>query len=534
MTASERAHNMQKVGAHAVVLGASMAGLLAARVLADFYETVTVVERDRLSDDPVNRRGVPQGRHAHALLGRGSQVLAELFPGFLDDLIAAGVPVLDYTDLSKVFTSVAGHQMVRSGGFRDIPPALVPSRPLLECLVRRRVREKANITLHDNHDVADLTTTTAGDRVTGARVRSRDGASERVLTADLVVDATGRGARTPAILDALGYGRPTEERVGVRVVYSSQLLRIPPGMLNELLVLVTPRPGRPIAMALAGNENDTWMFTVGGMVGLEPPSEPAEMLAFVEGFAPAHVLAAIGAAEPLTEVCRFRYPESRWRRYDKMRRFPDGLLVVGDAICSFNPIYGQGMTVAALQAQALRQCLQRGPNGLAHRYFRAAAKPIGVAWRFAVGGDLSLPEVEGARPLSLRLTNRYVDRLQTAAESDLAVAEQFTKVVAFVDPPSRLLQPQMMIRVAAANLRRREGRTDVSSRRAHRAGTGPRQHSNAPVAFSNNIYEVPDDSRDVRTGSAARGHIPDPARREAGGDQRNDLQRGGRHRGPES
>jgi 2-polyprenyl-6-methoxyphenol hydroxylase-like FAD-dependent oxidoreductase len=463
--AVEPAQNMPKVGAHAVVLGGSMAGLLAARVLADFYETVTVVERDRLSDDPVNRRGVPQGRHAHALLGRGSQVLAELFPGFLDDLRAAGAPVFDYTDMSKAYFSFADHPFVRSGGFRDIPPAFAPSRALLECLVRRRVREKANITLHDNHDIVDLTTNTARDRVTGARIRSRDGAGERVVTADLVVDATGRSARTPAFLDTLGYGRPAEERVGVRVAYSSQLLRIPPGTLKEFVVLVSPAPGRPIAIALAGNENDTWMFTVGGMVGLEPPSEPAEMLSFVEGLAPAHVLEAIRAAEPLTEVCQFRYPESRWRRYDKMRRFPTGLLVVGDAICSFNPIYGQGMTVAALQALALRQCLQRGANDLARRYFRAAAKPIGVAWRFATGGDLNLPEVEGPRPLSVRLANRYVDRIQAAAESDLAVAEQLTRVVAFVDPPSRLLQPHIITRVAAANLRRREGRTDDSTRR---------------------------------------------------------------------
>ncbi|MGA7050013.1 MAG: 2-polyprenyl-6-methoxyphenol hydroxylase-like oxidoreductase [Mycobacterium sp.] len=449
---------MAKLGESAIVLGASMGGLLAARVLSEFYETVTVVERDVLPDDAVNRRGVPQGRHVHALLGRGSQVLAELFPGFLDDLVAAGVPVLDYTDLSKAFSSVAGHQLVRSGGFKDIPPTFIPSRPLLECLVRRRVRETANITFLEDYDVLDLTSTGARDRVIGARVRSRGADSARVLTSDLVVDATGRGARTPAFLDALGYGRPPEIQVAVRVAYSSQLLRIPPGTLKELIVLVTPVPGRPTAIAFAGYENDTWMFTVGGMVGREPPSEPAEMLAFAEGLVPAHVLAAISAAEPLTEVCRFRYPESRWRRYDKMRRFPAGLLVLGDAICSFNPIYGQGMTVAALQAQALRQCLDRGANGLARRYFRAAAKPIGVAWRFAVGGDLNLPEVEGPRPLSLRVANRYVDLVQTATESDLVVAEQFIKVVALVDPPMRLLRPKMMIRVATANPRRRQRR----------------------------------------------------------------------------
>ena len=445
-----------------------MGGMLAARVLADFYDGVTVVERDVLPDDPANRRGVPQGRHVHALLGRGSQILAELFPGFLDELIAAGAPVLDYTDLSKGFISLAGHQVIGSGGFRDIPPLFIPSRPLLEGLVRRRLRETGNVTLLEGYDFVDLTSTAARDRVTGARIRSRDGDGERVLSADLVADATGRGARTPAFLDTLGYGRPTEDQVGVRVVYSSQLLRIPPDTLKELIVLVGAVPGRPTGMALFGYENNSWMFTVFGMAGREPPTEPAEMLAFAEGLAPAHVLAAIGAAEPLTEVCRFRYPESRWRRYDKMRRFPAGLLVLGDAICSFNPVYGQGMTVAALQAQALRQCLHRGANDLARRYFRAAAKPIGVAWRFAVGGDLNLPEVEGPRPLSLRLTNRYVDRLQTAAESDIVVAEQFTKVIAFIDPPTRLLHPKMMIRATTANRHPRQGDHAATARETAR------------------------------------------------------------------
>lgn len=447
---------MAKLGEHAVVLGASMGGLCAARVLADFYDHVTIVERDMLPDEPANRRGVPQGRHVHALLGRGSEVLAELFPGILDDLVAAGAPVLDYTDLSEAFFSIAGHQLIRSGGFKDIPPLFFPSRMLLEDLVRRRLRAMVNVTLLEGYDVADLTSTTGRDRVTGARIRSRNGAGgERVLTSDLVADATGRGARTPAFLDSLGYGRPTENEIGVRVAYSSQLLRLPPGALKELLVIVGPVPGRPTGMALFGYENDGWMFTVLGMAGHEPPTEPAEMVAFTENFAPGHVLTALRAAEPLTEVCRFRYPASRWRRYDQMRRFPAGLLVLGDAICSFNPVYGQGMTVAALEALALRRCLSHGGNSLAQNYFRAAKKPIGVAWRFAVGGDLNLPEVEGPRPLSLRMSNRYVDRIQTAAESDIIVAEQLTKVVGLVDKPARLLHPKMLVRAATAGHRQR-------------------------------------------------------------------------------
>jgi 2-polyprenyl-6-methoxyphenol hydroxylase-like FAD-dependent oxidoreductase len=446
---------MTKLGEHAVVLGASMGGLLAARVLADFYETVTVVERDVLPETSANRRGVPQGRHVHLLLGRGSQVLEELFPGFLDELVAAGAPSFD-GDMSKLYLSNGGHLFPRSGRAKDIP-FFLPSRPLLESHVRRRVRAVANVTVLDGHDVVELTSTPPRDRVTGALVRARPDGSERVLGADLVVDGMGRGARTPAFLEGLGYGRPVEDHLGMRLAYSSQLLRIPPGMLNELMVIIGPVPGRPTGMALFGNENNTWIFSIIGMVGREPPGELAEMLAFVEDFAPAHVLAAIRAGEPLAAAARYRMPSSQWRRYDKMRRFPAGLLVFGDAICSFNPVYGQGMTVAALEALALQRCLRRGENGLARRHFQATAKAVGVAWKMATGADLSLPEVEGPRPLSVRIANNYVDRVLAVAESDIVVAEQFARVISFLDPPTSLFHPALIARVATTNLRRRKG-----------------------------------------------------------------------------
>lgn len=443
-----------RIGDHAVVLGASLGGLLAARVLADFYDSVTVVERDMLPDSPEHRRGVPQGRHVHALLGRGIQVLSELFPGFETELATAGTPVFDYRDLSQAFLCGGGHQMTRTGEFRDIAPLLFPSRPLLEYIVRQRVRHIPNVTIKEGYDLVELTSTTTADRVTGARILPRDGATDRILAADLVVDSTGRGSRTPNFLERFGYGRPREEHVTVDLVYSSQLLRIPPGMLAERIVLVGPVPGRPTGMALFGYENNTWMFTVFGMAGHEPPDRLAEMVALAEGHVPAHVLAAISAATPVSEVCRFRYPRSCWRRYDKMSSFPARLLVLGDAFCSFNPIYGEGMTVAALQAQALQRCLRTGySEALKQRYFRAAAKPVKAAWRFAAGGDLALPEIEGPRPVSTRLTNRYVDAVQLAAEHDARVAEKLTKVAGFLSPPAALLYPQIVLRVLAAKLR---------------------------------------------------------------------------------
>lgn len=468
---------------NAVVLGASMGGLLSARVLADFYDTVTIVERDVLPDNsfpPAHRRGVPQGRHIHALLGCGLQVLGEFFPGFGDELLAAGTPVFDYSDLSQVYFSAGGHVLVRAGRFTNTAPLFFPSRPLVESLVRQRVHAMDNVTLLEGHGVVDLTSSPAGDRVTGARVRAHKsdrGDADQVLTADLVVDATGRGSRTPVFLETLGYPRPTEDHLDVGLVYSSQLLRIPPGMLDELAVLVGPVAGRPTGMGLFAYEKDTWMFTVFGMVGREAPGEPAEMLAFADGLAPAHVLAAIAAAAPLSDVCRFRYPQSRWRRYDKLRSFPAGLLVLGDAVCSFNPIAGQGMTVAALQAKSLRRCLRGGVKDLAQRYFRAAAKPVGVAWKFAVNADLNLPEVVGPRPLSTRLTNRYVEWVQRAAESDVVVAEQLMKVVGFLDPASRLLRPRFVSRVVTANLVPLRGVQEFARVRAAAVGFAePGQH----------------------------------------------------------
>ncbi len=449
---------MAKIGEHAIVLGASMGGLLAAKVLSDFYRTVTVVERDVLPTDVAQRRGVPQGRHVHALWPRGSQILDELFPGLLAELVGNGCITWDDGDFSKAILSFGGHPFVRTGVMRGYQPkdcAYYPSRPFLEDHVRRRIRLIPNVTLMEGHDVVELTSNADRSRVTGVLATARKGGDEQPLSADLVVDATGRGSRTPSFLERLGYGRPVEQEVVVRLVYSSQLLRIPPGAYNQVLTLVGPVAGRPTAMALFTYEHDTWMLTVVGLAGHEPPADRPGMLTFMESFTPPQVMRALRHAEPLGDVTRYRTPSSRWRRYDKMRRFPAGLLVFGDAICSFNPLYGQGMTVAALQAVALRRCLDGDANRLAVRYFRAAAKPIGVAWQLAVGGDLNMPEVEGPRPLPLRLTNKYVDRVQAAAEIDSVVAENFLKVAGFSKPPASLMYPPTMLRVATTNWRRR-------------------------------------------------------------------------------
>lgn len=453
---------MTKIGEHALVLGGSISGLFAARVLSDFYRTVTVVERDELSEDPVQRRGVPQARHVHALLSRGARTTRELFPGILDDVVADGAPIWDDGDLSRLHISYAGHPMLRTGkapgtaaDYRDLA-LYQPSRPLLECHIRRRLTAIDNVTILDGRDVADLTATADHTRVTGARVVDRATGADRELTADLVMDARGRAAHTPACLEKLGYGRPVEDRIVMHTTYVSQAMRLPPGALTEFLVIIGPEPARPTGMFVFNYENGLSIFTAHGMLGHEPPRDLAGMISYVEEFTPPHVLAALRAGEPVAPVVQHRMPCSQWRRYDKMRRFPAGLLVCGDAMCSFNPIYGQGMSVAALEAMALRDALRDGTADLSRRYFRAAAKPIGLAWNLAAGSDLTFPEVQGHRTRSMRLTNRYVERILTACESDANVHAQFFKVTGLVDPPARLFHPAFVYRVARANHRRRQ------------------------------------------------------------------------------
>lgn len=298
-----------------------------------------------------------------------------------------------------------------------------------------------------------MTPVARAGRVCGVVVRARDGGADETLEADLVVDAMGRAGRTPALLEEMGFPRPVEEGLDVRLMYSSQRLRLP--SLLRPCIVIGPVPGRPTGVALLRHEDGTMMFTVYGMAGVEPPTEFRDMVAFARDVLPDPTVAALSNGEPIGAGAVHRMPATRWRRYDKLGRFPTGLLAIGDAVCSFNPIYGQGMTVAALESRALDQTLRGGPHLLAQRYFRAVAKPVGAAWQLATGGDLSLPEVPGSRPLQVRAINWYVKHIQAAGASDHSVAAPLTRVVGLAEPPIALMRPAYVARVAAASVRRR-------------------------------------------------------------------------------
>lgn len=440
-----------RAGGDAIVIGASMAGLLAARVLSDSYDRVTVLDRDRLPDGLTeHRRAVPQGRHAHGLQLGGQVALEQLLPGLRDEALAAGAPAL--RPGVEMRFCLAGSKVARAAVGSM---GAVASRPLLEGLVRRRVRTIENVTVRDNCAVADLLS--EDGRVTGIVARDRTAGSADVASrADLVVAASGRGGRVPKWLAAMGYERPAEDRVDVDIMYSSRNLRIRAGALgDDKIVLDAAHPGRPRGIAMLIEENGTWNVTLYGYgEDHRPPTDTEGFNAFAATVADPDVAAAIAQAEPANEIATHAYPASVRRRYDKLRRFPDGLLVMGDALCSFNPIYGQGMTVATLEALALRDCLRKGDAKLAKRFFKAAAV-VDHAWKLSTGGDLALPEVEQTAPLPDRVINRYMERLVATAAHDEVVARTFYEVTGMLKPPTALLTPAMARRVLRRDALRR-------------------------------------------------------------------------------
>ncbi len=440
-----------RLGEHALVVGASVAGLLSARVLSEFYERVTVLDRDALpAGIAENRRAVPQDRQIHGMQPAGQLALEQLFPGFCAEARAAGAPPLAFG--MQMRFRVSGHLLARA----DLPgDYCLTSRVLLESLVRRRVRELPNVTLHERCDVLGLVAD--GPRIAGVRALDRaPGSQEQTLRADLVVAASGRGAKLPAWLEALGYPRPAEERVDVDVLYASRYLRLRAGALGgDRVVLDDAYPGRPRGLSAQSVEGERWIVTLSGY-GPEhhPPADPAGWMAFVATVCDREVLAAFERAEPLGDIHTHAFPAAVRRRYDRMRRRPQRLLVVGDAMCNLNPIYGQGMSVAALEALVLQRTLRAGQDRLAERFVKAAQAPVEHAWKLATDADRALPELGLRTSLVERVLNRWVGRLIAAAEHDQVLAAVFYDVTGMLVSPARLLAPSTIPRVLRGGNRR--------------------------------------------------------------------------------
>jgi 2-polyprenyl-6-methoxyphenol hydroxylase-like FAD-dependent oxidoreductase len=429
---------------HAIVLGGSIAGLLAARVLADAYERVTVVDRDDLVASGTPRRGAPQGRHIHGLLARGQQVLEQLFPGFTAELEADGAPTGDVLGDARFL--FGGHRFARTDAGLVL---LSASRPLLEHRLRARVRALPGVRFAPPSDAVGLRRSPDGRRITGVRLlRRAEASAEEVIDAGLVVDATGRGSRAPAWLLALGFGQPRVDRVQVDVAYVTRRYRLAPDSLDgDLACLHGPTPDRPRGGALARLEGDVWMLTLFGLLGDHPPKDRDGFDAFARSLHFPDIHDAVGAAEPIDGPAGYRFQANARRRYERMRQLPQGFVVMGDAICSFNPIYGQGMTVAALQALALRDHLTPDIARHSPRVVRALARTIDAPWEMTIGADLAVPGVNGRRTPRRRIAGAYITRLQAAAAHDPALARAFMRVTGLVDRPQAILRPHIALRV---------------------------------------------------------------------------------------
>ncbi|PTL76442.1 NAD(P)/FAD-dependent oxidoreductase [Vitiosangium sp. GDMCC 1.1324] len=426
---------------HAVVIGGSMAGLLAARVLADHAAQVTLVERDLLPDGPEDRKGVPQARHVHVLLTRGAQALDELFPGFLADVEAAGATRLDQTRDFRTLQFGFWKPRYESGS-----PMFCMSRPFVEHHVRERVRRLPNVRVLEQASVEGLVSSPDHAYVRGVRVQR--GGQEEQLEADLVVDASGRGTRAPKWLESLGYGAPEVSTLQVDLAYASRAYRMPAEPPDWKALTVTTAPPLLRNGVVTPIEGGRWMVTLWGYFGDHPQADPEGFDAFARSLPVPDMADALQHAEPLTQVSVFKYAGYLRRHYERMPRFPEGYVVLGDAACSFNPIYGQGMTTAALEALELRACLREGDGqGLSRRFQKRLSKVVDTPWQLATSGDLGYPQVEGNRPAAMLWAGKYVQRLLAVARHDPEVDRVFLEVKDMVKPPSALFAPWILWRV---------------------------------------------------------------------------------------
>lgn len=446
---------------HAVILGAGIAGLTAAAVLAGHYDAVTIVERDRLPDIPIGRRGVQQDRHLHRLLSRGSQLLEQFLPGFLADLSAAGAPVLDDPDMTRVYSEIGPHTVNHRLPVAE-PHALITyqaSRPFLEFHLRQRVAALPGVTLRDGRSVCAFVSRT-GDRVTGVSIVDWDSGLSESLDADLVVDATGRESWTPYLLETLGYLPPPTRILSPATDYHSQRITIPdPDRIRERTILVLPER-EDQAAGLVACENDTWILTIARRTNnsAEQPTNLDEMLAAAADLMPAHVLAALHSAQALSDVSTYQYPGSIWRRFDRMARHPAGLVVIGDALCSLEPITGQGTTTAIVQAEVLRRAISRANPFDPQAFYKDFAKQIKPVWASTAMPTVGPGAARGAASLTHRAMHWGRSKVLEAAAGDVVVSERLMRVANFVEPPKRLLEPAFLARVGACHASQALGR----------------------------------------------------------------------------
>jgi 2-polyprenyl-6-methoxyphenol hydroxylase-like FAD-dependent oxidoreductase len=429
---------------HALVIGGSLAGLVAARVLSDYFDQVTILERDPVNDVPESRKGQPQTVHLHGLLAQGFDIIKQYFPGIEQSLVEGGALTGDIAEKIR-WHQFGGYKLQFASGLIGI----TMSRPFFEWHIRQRVLALRNVKLRSSCAVTGLVTRRDKKRVTGVQFIDRtNGNQTQSLPAGLVVDASGRGSSALKWLEELGYAKPSEEEVKIKVGYATRIYRRDPGDQFTVMISADPPLGKRGAY-LFPIEGDRWIVTAGGYLGDYPPTDETGFLEFLRSIPAPDIYNILSRAEPLSEIHAYKYPASLRRHYERLQRFPEGYLVLGDAFASFNPIYGQGMTSAALQAQALDQILKkrRSLHDLWRPFYREAAKVVDTPWQMAVGEDFRYPETEGPKSVWTDFLNSYVLRVHIATHHDREVYAQFLRVMNLIDPPASLLAPRVLWRL---------------------------------------------------------------------------------------
>ena len=444
---------------HAVVVGAGIGGLLTGRVLAGHFDRVTIVERDVLSSgagDPGERKGVPQGRHLHSLMSRGSEILERYFPGLDSELAAAGCPALDQTWDALIYTPAGHLPRFRSGVMMR-----AASRALLEERVLRRLAVNPSVHFLSGHGVMGLVA--AAGSVAGVRVRKYDaridddgssGSEGEILTADLVVDASGQSSRAPRWLEELGYNGPEEEVVDARLGYATRWYRVPDGYAEDWkgLAILPSWPDNPRGGTLRRVEGDLWTASLIGIGGDHPPRGGEAFLEFTRTLPSLAIHEAIKDAEPVSPVYRYSRTANRHRRYDKIC-IPENFLVLGDAACLLNPSYGSGVTAAALSAETLDACLReqrhssdRDLAGLGRRFQERQVTAVAPCWTMTTNSD-RLWAASGIEELSLarRIFHHTSEEVLALAVEREDVAQTLLEVKNVLKPPSALLHPGILL-----------------------------------------------------------------------------------------
>jgi len=447
-------------GGHAIVIGGSMAGLIATRVLANHFERVTLVERDPMPDGPEPRKGVPQMRHVHVLLKRGETILREFFPGIVDELRGAGSHLLDMAGDTRWYHFGGWKTRFESG-----MEFLSQSRPLLEWKIRGRVGATPGVTIREQTDVLRYLSDASHSRITGVRLQAkREGALEEDLEADLVVDASGRGSRTPQWLAALGYPEPEETLIKVDIGYATALMKPTPNAKRDWKALfVYMKPPQTRLGVLLPVENDMWLCTLVGWFGDHPPADPEGYVEWTRGMPVMEFHETIKDAPICSPIAIHKFPANRRRHYESLARFPESLVVIGDALCSFNPIYGQGMTTGALGAATLDLALKeqvkfasRGEvRGFARRFQKQLGKVIDSPWMGVLGEDFRYAQAEGKRPIWAKPMGWYTGRVYRLAREDERVSRRFLQVMHLMEKPTVLFEPYVLRRVLTLGGERR-------------------------------------------------------------------------------